>query len=64
MVYKHKGKAAKKELSKNQQRSIEVYTGRIEEINKRNFSLEEKESKINKLKKKILNIDPNYKFKD
>ena len=64
MVYKHKGKAPKKELSKNQQRSIEVYTRRIEEINKRNFSLEEKESKINKLKKKILNIDPNYKFKD
>ena len=65
MLLSAAGKPPKKELNRNQQRSIKVFASRISEVRKRNFKKQgEKTDKINKLKEKILEIDPNYKFEN
>ena len=59
-----KAKAQPKKLSANQQSNINRILKTMADLKTRNFSKEELERKINRLKKRILQIDPNYKFKD
>ena len=64
MVYKHKGKAAKKELSVRDETNISRSLRRIEKINEMKYTKEDKQKRIDKIKEQILAIDPNYKFKN
>ena len=64
MVYKHKGKAAKKELSVRDETNISRSLRRIEKINEMKYTQEDKQKRIDKIKEQILAIDPNYKFKN
>jgi hypothetical protein len=64
MMYKVKGKAAKKELSVLDETNISHSLRRIEKIKEMKYTTEEKQKKIDKIKEQILAIDPNYKFKN
>jgi len=59
-----KAKAQPKKLSANQQNNINRIVKQMAQLKTRSFSKQELERKINRLKKRILQIDPNYKFKD
>ena len=64
MMYKAKGKVAKKGLSVLDKTNIRNALNRIKAINKTRYTQEEKQKRIDKIKKRILAIDPNYKFKN
>ena len=63
-IQRHQGKDKSKKLSKNQQKNIDRALNQIEQLKTKNIKKDILEGKINRLKNKILNIDPNYKFKN
>ena len=63
-IQRHQGKDKSKKLSKNQQKNIDRALNQIEQLKTKNIKKDTLEGKINRLKNKILNIDPSYNFKD
>ena len=63
-IKKHQGKDKPKGLSKYQKNNINRALKQIAQLETKTFDKDTLEGKINRLKKKILNIDPNYKFKN
>jgi len=63
-IKRHQGKDKPKKLSANQKNNINRIVKQIAQLKTRTYDKKILEGKINRLKNKILNIDPNYKFKD
>ena len=63
-IKKFKGRSKPKELNVDQQKSINRALKQIAQLEKTTIDKDTLGGKINRLKKKILNIDPNYKFKN
>lgn len=63
-IRRHQGKDKPKKLSANQKNNINRIVKQMAQLKTRTYDKKILEGKINRLKNKILNIDPNYKFKD
>jgi len=63
-IKRHQGKDKPKKLSANQKNNINRIVKQMAQLKTRTYDKKILEGKINRLKNKILNIDPNYKFKD
>ena len=63
-IKRHQGKDKPKKLSANQKNNINRIVKQMAQLKTRTYDKKILEGKINRLKNKILNIDPNYNFKD
>ena len=63
-IKRHQGKDKPKKLSANQKNNINRIVKQMAQLKTRTYDKKILEGKINRLKNKILNIDPDYKFKD